>query len=68
MLERNPHNAAAWGQLGMLIQAKDIRFHENAMEMKEEALDCFNRALEYAATVSFEIQIRHEIHVSFPLK
>eukprot|EP01041_Mallomonas_annulata_P013383 gene13383-28372_t len=54
---RDTEKANAWGDLGLLLQLKDIRIHEGGGALQSEALDCFNKALALAKDNDIRLRI-----------
>jgi tetratricopeptide (TPR) repeat protein len=48
-----------WGQLAMMIQAKDVKFHEDSVRMQPEALNCFDKAIELANPATNVLMLTH---------
>ena len=49
--------AGLWGNIGMMLQVKDVIFHEGGGKLQPEALECFNKALSLAAGKSKNLVI-----------
>eukprot|EP01036_Dinobryon_divergens_P036186 gene36186-47054_t len=56
------------GNIGLLLQLKDIRVHEGGGALQPEALDCFNKALALAKDNDIRLRISINQHKGILLK
>ena len=40
-------DSTLWGNLAMMLQAQDVKFHEDSARIQPEALSCFDKAIEF---------------------